>query len=179
MPTLMHDHTYRMGIAWQNTAYNQPPHLGYFLPDAMLPRLVSDKELTVATDADINWTVQWRYAKSAAITASYLPDGTKKSYNVPDGLSRVISTADKTVSLTGALAEAGDYQVEVKLTGMGNESVTEVLTIHVGGGDGIGDAISSDAVRTVYDLQGRERNGMKRGLNIVRQGGKVHKMIAK
>ena len=33
VPTLMHDHTYRMGIAWQNTAYNQPPHLGYFLKD--------------------------------------------------------------------------------------------------------------------------------------------------
>ena len=33
VPTLMHDHTYRMGIAWQNTAYNQPPHLGYYLPD--------------------------------------------------------------------------------------------------------------------------------------------------
>lgn len=29
----MHDHVYRMGIAWQNTAYNQPPHLGYYLPD--------------------------------------------------------------------------------------------------------------------------------------------------
>jgi rhamnogalacturonan endolyase len=29
----MHDHTYRMGVAWQNTAYNQPPHLGYYLPD--------------------------------------------------------------------------------------------------------------------------------------------------
>jgi rhamnogalacturonan endolyase len=29
----MHDHTYRMGICWQNTAYNQPPHLGYYLPD--------------------------------------------------------------------------------------------------------------------------------------------------
>ena len=29
----MHDHVYRMGIAWQNCAYNQPPHLGYYLPD--------------------------------------------------------------------------------------------------------------------------------------------------
>ena len=29
----MHDHTYRMGICWQNVAYNQPPHLGYYLPD--------------------------------------------------------------------------------------------------------------------------------------------------
>ena len=33
VPTLMHDHVYRMGVAWQQTAYNQPPHLGYFLPD--------------------------------------------------------------------------------------------------------------------------------------------------
>ena len=33
VPTLMHDHMYRMGVAWQNVAYNQPPHLGYYLPD--------------------------------------------------------------------------------------------------------------------------------------------------
>lgn len=31
--TLMHDPVYRTAIAWQNTAYNQPPHLGYYLPD--------------------------------------------------------------------------------------------------------------------------------------------------
>ncbi len=31
--TLMHDATYRVSIAWQNVAYNQPPHLGYYLPD--------------------------------------------------------------------------------------------------------------------------------------------------
>ncbi len=33
IPTLMHDHTYRLGITWQNAAYNQPPHLGFYLPD--------------------------------------------------------------------------------------------------------------------------------------------------
>ena len=33
VPTLMHDHTYRLAVAWQNVAYNQPPHLGYYLPD--------------------------------------------------------------------------------------------------------------------------------------------------
>ena len=26
-------HIYRMGIVWQNVSYNQPPHLGYYLPD--------------------------------------------------------------------------------------------------------------------------------------------------
>lgn len=29
--TLMHDPVYRLGVAWQNTAYNQPPHTSYFL----------------------------------------------------------------------------------------------------------------------------------------------------
>ena len=23
---------YRLGVAWQNSSYNQPPHLGYYLP---------------------------------------------------------------------------------------------------------------------------------------------------
>lgn len=33
LPCLMEDHLYRMGVAWQNSAYNQPPHVGYSLPD--------------------------------------------------------------------------------------------------------------------------------------------------
>jgi rhamnogalacturonan endolyase len=34
--TLMQDPVYRAGVAWQNTAYNQPPHLGYF-PGSLTP----------------------------------------------------------------------------------------------------------------------------------------------
>ena len=41
VPTLMHDHVYRMGVCWQNTAYNQPPHLGYYLPDYIDGKLPS------------------------------------------------------------------------------------------------------------------------------------------
>lgn len=33
VPCLMEDHLYRMGVVWQNSSYNQPPHLGYYLPD--------------------------------------------------------------------------------------------------------------------------------------------------
>ncbi|MFC1633270.1 rhamnogalacturonan lyase [Planctomycetota bacterium] len=29
--TLMHDPQYRLSIAWQNVAYNQPPHVGFYL----------------------------------------------------------------------------------------------------------------------------------------------------
>jgi rhamnogalacturonan endolyase len=34
MPTLMHDPQYRVAIAWQNTAYNQPPHPSFYLDEA-------------------------------------------------------------------------------------------------------------------------------------------------
>ncbi len=47
LPCLMTDHVYRMGVAWQNSSYNQPPHLGYY-PESGL-RLWIDRE-----DADIN-----------------------------------------------------------------------------------------------------------------------------
>ena len=45
----MHDHTYRMGICWQNTAYNQPPHLGYYLPDYIDGKLPANISAIVGT----------------------------------------------------------------------------------------------------------------------------------
>ena len=42
--TLMHDPQYRLAIAWQNVAYNQPPHPSFFLGEGMAdpprPRIV-------------------------------------------------------------------------------------------------------------------------------------------
>ncbi|MFP7378273.1 rhamnogalacturonan lyase [Bacillus paralicheniformis] len=33
--TFMHDPVYRLGVAWQNVAYNQPPHPGFYLGTGM------------------------------------------------------------------------------------------------------------------------------------------------
>lgn len=33
--TPMHDAVYRCAVAWQNTAYNQPPHLGFYIGDGV------------------------------------------------------------------------------------------------------------------------------------------------
>jgi rhamnogalacturonan endolyase len=35
--TLMHDPIYRLGIAWQNVAYNQPPHTSFYMGEDMQP----------------------------------------------------------------------------------------------------------------------------------------------
>jgi rhamnogalacturonan endolyase len=44
MYTLMHDPQYRLAVAWQNVAYNQPPHPSFFLGEGMAeppkPRIV-------------------------------------------------------------------------------------------------------------------------------------------
>ncbi|MBN1311572.1 MAG: cellulose binding domain-containing protein [Anaerolineae bacterium] len=40
--TLMHDPIYRIGISWQNVAYNQPPHTGFFLGSGMSTPPVPD-----------------------------------------------------------------------------------------------------------------------------------------
>lgn len=37
MYTLMHDPQYRVSVAWQNVAYNQPPHPGFFIGQGMKP----------------------------------------------------------------------------------------------------------------------------------------------
>jgi rhamnogalacturonan endolyase len=35
--TLMHDPQYRLSVAWQNVAYNQPPHTGFYIGYGMKP----------------------------------------------------------------------------------------------------------------------------------------------
>ncbi len=52
VPTLMHDHTYRMAVCWQNVAYNQPPHLGYYLPDFIDSFQASDPSGIFAVSSD-------------------------------------------------------------------------------------------------------------------------------
>lgn len=54
IPCLMENHAYRIGIAWQNVAYNQPAHLDYLLSDGLKTAEVSAEE--AATE---QITLQW------------------------------------------------------------------------------------------------------------------------
>nr|WP_206425066.1 rhamnogalacturonan lyase [Halosimplex salinum] len=49
IPTLLHDPQYRLALAWQNVAYNQPPHPSFFLGVGMDDPPTADLEL-VSTD---------------------------------------------------------------------------------------------------------------------------------
>jgi hypothetical protein len=69
MHTLMHDPVYRAGISWQNTAYNQPPHLGFFLADtakwaAPNIKLVNQPAITVGIEGK---TLKPRLSRDATV----------------------------------------------------------------------------------------------------------------
>lgn len=50
--TLMHDPVYRNGIAWQNTAYNQPPHISFYLGEDIRDQVLEGK----LTAPKVNYT---------------------------------------------------------------------------------------------------------------------------
>ena len=68
MYTLMHDPVYRLSIVWQNVAYNQPPHLGFYFGGGMdtppNPNIKMNGEKSLSAQAfanrnaiDIDWNV--------------------------------------------------------------------------------------------------------------------------
>jgi rhamnogalacturonan endolyase len=67
--TLMHDPQYRLAIAWQNVAYNQPPHPGFFLGNGMtLPQPQPDiRYYTTAASAKKTVPVALRTPDYAAM----------------------------------------------------------------------------------------------------------------
>jgi hypothetical protein len=80
MFTLMHDSAYRVAMAWQNVAYNQPPHPSFYLGDGMTtppqPQIYFGGELTgdYNKDGTVDGAdyVVWR---KLAGTPNFIADG--------------------------------------------------------------------------------------------------------
>lgn len=177
MPTLMHDHTYRMGVCWQNTAYNQPPHLGYYLPDAMIPHFVNtSKELFLTMNEEMADTLRTNYVSLLAQTKFLLADGTEMS-GMPAGLTKTIDPTYKSFIITGTPTETGHFRLLVTMKGWGTEQVTDTITIHVTEPSGIASFNQEDNDQTrpiaIYDTAGRylpikSMEGLPNGLYVVR-----------
>ena len=71
VPCLLYDHVYRLGIAWQNVGYNQPPHLGYYLPDATAARFKVEKTAPI--------TLHYNNCTGATLVNVVLMNGTELS----------------------------------------------------------------------------------------------------
>jgi rhamnogalacturonan endolyase len=188
VPTLMHDHTYRMGICWQNTAYNQPPHLGYYLPDHFNPRFEEPLDTIPAIVGDsLHFATKLRNVKTFQFLATILPDGTRKAYQVPAGFERPKYTAATGLLTLAALPqEEGIFKLAIKITGMNSVVIEDTLIVKVGTvATGIAEVSSPATGRLfIYDMAGRlmpqQHTGLlPRGLYIVREGSRSKKILIK
>ena len=174
IPTLMHDHTYRMGICWQNTAYNQPPHLGYFLPDAMQPRFLNEERYNIKATVgeEMTFTTDTRYVKTSSIVESTTPAGKVTRRKVPEGFATTGNpkTGNSELTITGTPTETGIYKIVYQLTGYGNEKVTDTLIINAVVSTGIYQIQETVSVydEHYYNLQGQRIEKPQHGIYIYR-----------
>nr|WKN35191.1 RICIN domain-containing protein [Tunicatimonas sp. TK19036] len=117
--TLMHDPQYRVAIAWQNVAYNQPPHTSFYLGEGMdappIPNIALVEDDTTGTpiiylaasegDArvDLSWSVTDVELSNLEVYRDTDPD--------PDGRARIasLSGSSRTYSDTTVLNDSTYY----------------------------------------------------------------------
>ena len=97
--TLWHDHQYRQAMVWQMHAYNQPPHLSYFLGEmegitVPPPPLTTTNRTVIGNGTTINSS----YNNQHILHNEYA----NTSLNVTDGASPYILTVNVPVWIQGA-----------------------------------------------------------------------------
>ena len=113
IPTLMEDHNYRLAIAWQNTAYNQPPHLGFYLPDYF------------ATDAALAFTgnrsdYEGVTGKNIVPVTGTFVNCTNVAIDGPSWLTLDLDKTAGTFTLTGIPDETGTFSFTLTTEGADN-----------------------------------------------------------
>lgn len=188
VPTLMHDHTYRMAICWQNVAYNQPPHLGYYLPDRFVTRYSyaggSSKEQDVWLGDSIQPIIlKYWNCTNLTIDSTFTPTGHVKGLDSCFVNKR--ETTKHQVVFTGKPEQEGVYQILVH--GTGNTTVKTIvrdtLTIRV---SKVPDAVIQPSAQRrpteIYTISGiRVPAGSKatsrHGTYVIREDNRVRKVV--
>ncbi|MBQ4175020.1 MAG: rhamnogalacturonan lyase, partial [Prevotella sp.] len=147
------------GVAWQNVAYNQPPHLGYYLPDRFKPRLVfqegSSEEQTTQLGEDITPVVfKYLNTTSVIVDSTYTPNGVVRGLS--SEFTRTVDFGAKQITLTGKPTVAGDYTIVLRLNGNTARPgyAYEYVKIHVDDLSGINDVETSSSPRGIYTVSG-------------------------
>ena len=182
VPCLMYDHVYRMGITWQNAGYNQPPHLGYYLPDSTAARFTyldgSEKVQCVGEGNAIKpITLHYNNCSEVIVSQVVAPDGTV-SQTLPAGLTLEKDAVLCNVSLYGKLSQRGVWSIVLKAVNTSNGlPFTDTLSIEVADPTGVDAAtfVSDSADEAVYDLNGRRVDSKNKNGVYISNGNKFMK----
>ena len=143
LPTLWHDHQYRQAMVWQMMAYNQPPHLSYFLGEmegytvAPPPLMTNDREV-VGNNTNIGHSYDGKHVLHNEYddTSISMGEGTPDvlTINVPawvqgHGNNNNITTTTYTCSLTG-----GAMSGNTRLVKQGNGILSMSNAVHTNTG---------------------------------------------
>ena len=135
--TLMHDAQYRQAIAWQNTAYNLPPHPSYYLPD-MAKKLTKpnvyaagENEYAVYPDAVLEKTGTASEKQTvtlgkpiADITYKFSFCTGVKAEGLPAGVTAKVDSASQTVKVSGKPTKAGTFAFSLTTVGSKAKNVS-------------------------------------------------------
>jgi len=104
--TLMHDPVYRNAVSWQNTAYNQPTHLGFFLgagvDKAPKPAITLVGKIPTAATSHTGNTVVAAEARRGVVTVT-VPWSARGEASLVDARGHVLSRT----------SGSGDLQLDV------------------------------------------------------------------
>ncbi len=122
VPCLMTDRQYREAIAWQNVAYNQPPHLSYDLESLYdtRPRIIVNKGTLQQSMSlgDAMDTVEFTVMHASGAEVSGLPEGVEFSFDSEENKGYISGTpvekGEWTYTITTTGSEDGD---EVSVSG--------------------------------------------------------------
>ena len=128
--TLMHDAQYRQAIAWQNTAYNLPPHPSYYLPD-MVKKLTKpdvyaagDNEFAVYPDAVLTKMGSGKEKQTVTLGEKiksfgyyYMFCDSVETEGLPPGLSARVDREELALKISGKPSKAGKFAFTVKTVG--------------------------------------------------------------
>lgn len=114
LPTLMSDPVYRQGVAAENVAYNQPPHIGYYLSEDLFNPPIEGITMESAPDKTVYQVGEKIDLTGLSLTAHY-EDGTQGQID--------------TYAVSGYDANAaGQQTVTVEYRGKTAEFTVEVVT---------------------------------------------------
>ena len=179
IPTLMHDHQYRMAMAWQNTSYNMAPRISYYLPDSVCARITYDngKHHRATLGAEMTPIAgRWHNCTEIKVSRTLLDGKVIRYMGIPtEQFSFTKDAARKSFSIEGKPDKEGVY--EFVLTTVDNPTgyeLSDTVTVKVTADtDGIS-VIDNESTQNVtcYDIAGRRiaRNGKRpNGIMIVRR----------
>lgn len=125
IPTLMHDSQYRVGVAGQNSAYNQPPHPSYFIGADMAEPPLASIAYVGAPSLDETAPVIGGLPSGTVVADAPLQLGVTAEDAESGTRSLVVTIGDEVV--------AADAAVDLAALGLyGDVTVTVTATNHAG-----------------------------------------------